>query len=59
MEVHWTVHIPQAMQRHTGSVFAKPVIAERNDEKADRKEQERVPAEGREPITPAARPSSP
>jgi hypothetical protein len=19
MEVHWTVHIPQAMQRHTGS----------------------------------------
>ena len=35
MEVRWTVHIPQAMQRHTGSAWVRPAAAQETGKKAE------------------------
>lgn len=38
MEVHWTRHIPQAMQRHTGCAWVRPAVAEPKSETRSPKE---------------------
>jgi hypothetical protein len=38
MEVHWTRHIPQAMQRHTGCAWVHPVAAEQKEKTRDPEE---------------------
>jgi hypothetical protein len=35
MEVHWTVHIPQAMQRHTGCAWVCPAAAAEKEKPRD------------------------
>jgi hypothetical protein len=38
MEVHWTRHIPQAMQRHTGCAWVRPAAAEQQSKTCDPEE---------------------
>ena len=38
MEVHWTRHIPQAMQRHTGCAWVRPAAAEQQSKTRDPEE---------------------
>jgi hypothetical protein len=38
MEVHWTRHIPQAMQRHTGCAWVRSVAVEQQSKTRDPEE---------------------
>jgi hypothetical protein len=42
MEVHWTRHIPQAMQRHTGCAWVRPAAAEQQSKTRDPEEPRAV-----------------
>jgi hypothetical protein len=42
MEVHWTRHIPQAMQRHTGCAWVRPAAADEPKNKTRGSEEPRA-----------------